>query len=420
MGRLLIIADDFTGALDTGVQFASRGAATCVVARPDYDSSALGESCQVLSVNAESRHLPPREAYDVVFRTVRSAREAGFTHILKKTDSALRGNIGAELAAVLAAAETENIAFFPALPGMDRTTLNGIHYIDGVPVAESVFGQDPFEPVRSSSVAEIIGQQTDVPVVLHGLEGTAGEMDRPGIHVFDAVTDGDLRRAAADLKAAGKLRCMAGCSGLAAVLPELLDMDRGETSLPPMSGRLLTVCGSVNPVMKKQMDRAEQEGFLRIRMTPEQKLKKGWAYSEAGRETIAQWLRQVRSVPGAIVECGVDDTAATDTYMKALGMDLELARRQIADAMGGVLQRLLDMGLERDLLVTGGDTLQGFMRHIGQSVLIPLGEPMPGVVQSQIQYGGKTFNLLSKSGGFGSETLLLNLEAVPHREALRV
>ena len=34
MGKLLLIADDFTGALDTGVQFAARGAATSVVTDP--------------------------------------------------------------------------------------------------------------------------------------------------------------------------------------------------------------------------------------------------------------------------------------------------------------------------------------------------------------------------------------------------
>ena len=37
---LLIIADDFTGALDTGVQFAARGARTEVVVDPQIDFSA--------------------------------------------------------------------------------------------------------------------------------------------------------------------------------------------------------------------------------------------------------------------------------------------------------------------------------------------------------------------------------------------
>ena len=36
MVKLLIIADDFTGALDTGVQFAARGAATRVITDPAF------------------------------------------------------------------------------------------------------------------------------------------------------------------------------------------------------------------------------------------------------------------------------------------------------------------------------------------------------------------------------------------------
>ena len=58
MVKLLMIADDFTGALDTGVQFAVRGARTCVVTDPAYDFSRTGEDIQVLVLDAETRHLP--------------------------------------------------------------------------------------------------------------------------------------------------------------------------------------------------------------------------------------------------------------------------------------------------------------------------------------------------------------------------
>lgn len=160
MVRLLVIADDFTGALDTGVQFAARGAATRVATDPAYDLSQAEAGIQVLVLDAETRHLPPEEAYQTVLRAVKGARAAGFTHIYKKTDSALRGNIGAELAAALDGAEGDRLAFVPALPGMNRVTRGGVHYIDGVPVAESVFGRDPFEPVTASSVEEIIAAQS--------------------------------------------------------------------------------------------------------------------------------------------------------------------------------------------------------------------------------------------------------------------
>ena len=37
MVKLLIIADDFTGALDTGVQFSAHGAVTSVITDPAFD-----------------------------------------------------------------------------------------------------------------------------------------------------------------------------------------------------------------------------------------------------------------------------------------------------------------------------------------------------------------------------------------------
>ena len=61
MLELLIIADDFTGALDTGVQFAGEGAETRVVTDRNYDYCAVEAGIQVLfhkgAVNAPSSQL---------------------------------------------------------------------------------------------------------------------------------------------------------------------------------------------------------------------------------------------------------------------------------------------------------------------------------------------------------------------------
>ena len=103
MIHLFVIADDFTGALDTGVQFASYGAATKVVVGTGLQALEADAQTQVLVVDAETRHLPAAQAYDTVYRLVRWAKEKKIGCIYKKTDSALRGNIGAELSAALAA-----------------------------------------------------------------------------------------------------------------------------------------------------------------------------------------------------------------------------------------------------------------------------------------------------------------------------
>jgi D-threonate/D-erythronate kinase len=55
MVKLLILADDFTGALDTGVQFSGKGIRTQVVVssrwvEPDSD-------CDVMVIDVETRHV---------------------------------------------------------------------------------------------------------------------------------------------------------------------------------------------------------------------------------------------------------------------------------------------------------------------------------------------------------------------------
>lgn len=166
MISLLMIADDFTGALDTGVQFAASGVETRVVVGMDGVLSLPAPEVRVLVVDAETRHMAPEAACAVVESLTRQAVDLGVQYIYKKTDSALRGNIGAELTALLRASGEKRLPFLPAYPQVGRTTVGGVHLVNGVPVAESVFGQDPFEPVRHSSVAELIAEQSGVPVHL--------------------------------------------------------------------------------------------------------------------------------------------------------------------------------------------------------------------------------------------------------------
>ena len=57
MVELLVIADDFTGALDTGVQFAEAGAATEVIVNDVIVPSDLSKQVETLVIDTESRHL---------------------------------------------------------------------------------------------------------------------------------------------------------------------------------------------------------------------------------------------------------------------------------------------------------------------------------------------------------------------------
>lgn len=297
MITLLIVADDFTGALDTGVQLASCGAHTRVVTDPAFSFGGASEA-EVLVIDAETRHLPPAQAAAVVEKIVRQAVAQKVPYIYKETDSALRGNIGAELGALLRASGEQALPFLPAYPQIGRCTREGVHYIDGQPVAQSVFGIDPFEPVRHSRVADLIGAQCGVPVHCVGADAPAPAGQ--GIYVYDAACLEDLERAGRTLAAAGRLHISAGCAGFGAVLPGLLGLCRPDARpRPKLDPRLLVVCGSVNPITVAQLDAAERAGFARLRLTPRQKLQPGPGHFAADRRGYPAAKYALRRRPGA-------------------------------------------------------------------------------------------------------------------------
>lgn len=412
MVKLLILADDFTGALDTGVQFAACGIPTRVVVR-EVPQLASCESI-VLVVDTETRHLPQKQAFSVVETLTSRAVKAGVRCIYKKTDSALRGNIGAELSALYKASGSRQLPFLPAFPQIGRTTEQGIHYINGVPVTESPFGIDPFEPVHHARITELLAEQSDLhaknfPALREGDPIPTAE----GILIFDAATVSDLKTTGQQLFRAGVSQAMAGCAGFAACLPALLGLASSKKmSVPKLDSRLLVLCGSVNPITLKQLDVAEQAGFARLRLTPQQKLEPGYWESEAGAVALADIEKMLTTTPHCIIETNdAGGNQLTAQYAAERGIDLDGIRVGISSSVGHMLGALFTSPALGTLLLTGGDTLLQCMNCIGVQELEPVCELESGVVLARFTYKECTRYIITKSGGFGQETLLIDLTA---------
>ena len=380
--KLLVIADDLTGALDTGVRLGAKNTLVRIMEEA-APLDPVPEETQVLIIAAQTRHLSPEKAYERVFSIVSQAKKAGVACVYKKTDSALRGNIGAELAGARDALG-KTMHFVPAFPCMNRVTRGGVHYIDGVPVNESVFGADPFEPVEFAAVGDIIARQA------------APE----GIEIHDAQTDEDIFRIARELKDKGELQLLSGCAGFAAALPEVLGLER-EDNPPRVFGKgLLTVCGSINPITTRQLDAGESSGMARCRLGAEEKLSGQW------REKIPLWLSALEEKGSLIIDCG-------DTYSQAEKARFEAKygclRTKIAQNMGMIAREMMLGGMESTMLITGGDTLLAFMAQLGIWEFTAIWELCPGIALCHIEYMGKKYALISKSGGFGERELLSHL-----------
>lgn len=96
--RLAILADDFTGALDTSVQFSSQGIST-VLTSGEQPWTSMPDNCEVLTIDLQTRHLQPADVYRRVYRAAEKLRQKNVPYLYIKTDSGMRGNVGAALAA---------------------------------------------------------------------------------------------------------------------------------------------------------------------------------------------------------------------------------------------------------------------------------------------------------------------------------
>ena len=400
MLECVVIADDLTGALDTGVKFSEAGLATAVSTR--CESCLADTSADVAVLCADTRHLSGEEAYRAIRSIVETNRDR-FPLLMKKTDSGLRGNIGAELQAFLDGTGENLLAFFPALPEMHRVTLGGVQYIDGVPVSKSVFGRDPFEPVLDDDISVLLSRQCSVPTRVISREEEVSSLrdaDGPVIRIYDAETSEDMRLAVSRVLSDGQTHLLAGCAGLAQALAGELSGSAAAPVRPSEHDPLLVVCGSVNNVSARQLDYAESRGFERVHLPMEFLLGEG---DDPILGTIAE--KCAASVPLMLDTF----TTAEEASANISPEELEERRQRISRRLGGLIKELMNCGVHRRILIIGGDTLLALMDELNCASITPLYEPDRGVVLFELEYAGETRRIMSKSGGFGSEDLLTRL-----------
>jgi uncharacterized protein YgbK (DUF1537 family) len=384
-----LIADDLTGACDAAAPFAGRGPVGVFVA-----PASPGSQWNVAAVNTESRGLAPADAADAVRATATrlGARLTGGL-LFKKIDSTLRGPIGAELEALLAASGRRTALLCPAFPAQGRAVVHGMLLVSGTPAHESPIGQDPAYPGPTSDVVEIVRRGAARPVSFLPLEHVRGDASalarmlrdaRGHILVADALTDGDLAALAGATLSCPEL-ALAGSAGLARAVAEAYEQVGPPTPLPRGHAWLI-VAGSLHPATRAQLARLEAHGVTGARV-------------DGARDPDTRPLiEQIKG--GGPVFIATSDAVAVDpgARLAARSRLAELAARILADSRPNLIA------------VTGGETAVSLLRAIGATRLEVSGAPSSGLALADA-VGDSTSKvpLLTKAGGFGPPDLFLSL-----------
>lgn len=386
----LVVADDLTGAADTAVAFAAAGLPT-QVAFAGQRRAGRGQAHRapaVLALDTDSRRHTARDAAAAVTAALRTAPPARLR--MKKMDSTLRGNIGAETTAALDLLGGTLALCAPAFPAAGRHTRGGVQWAAGS---------------RIGDVGECFA---GLRVVHVGLDAVRADRcredllrlaaDEPTVAVVDAETDDDLRQVVLAGAALSRDVLWVGSGGLGAALASVTSPPASnETSSgpagtrpagQPVEGAALVVVGSATTVATAQADTLVAAGAAEVAV-PAGALLDGQASRFAQR--AAGLLADghdvlVRIVPDGRIEPGHG--------------------RRVVEALGAALAPVVAHAGPAAIVATGGETALTLALAAGAHGLEVHAELEPGVVHSTLT-GGPGTTIVTKAGAFGDAGTLV-------------
>ena len=379
MKRILVIADDLSGAAEiTGI-----GARHGLTARLERDAPIIGHPGLTV-IDTDTRLVPQDEADERVRRAVQHLREDDFDLIYKKTDSALRGPVLAEIQALMHSFARPAALLVAQNPSRGRTIRDGVYRIDGVPLDRTSFAQDPEYPARTSHALDLLGRMSHVtPQCL----STNDALPDNGVAIGEAGETSDVRAWADRVAKSGRVVLPAGGADFfAALLESHGQRDRGEylTALPP--GRTLFVCGTAPVFSGKVIARAKGNGIPVCPM-PE--------HSGGAAAELEAWRVAVRE--------GLDATGRAVVVIQRPLDRSPGAPQRFQAALAEVVGRLLEgSGGVDNLLLEGGATASAVCRRMHWHQFDVEGEFAPGVVQMRALRpdGGSEHRLVIKPGSY--------------------
>jgi len=412
---LYILADDVTGAADCAARCKQAGLPATILLQPSLEALPTG----AISVSSDSRYLTPTQAAESVRRLCSALGRADKRRTdaiwYKKIDSTLRGNIGAEVAAMLSwrddlaqssASARPCAVIAPAFPAQSRGLVDG--YL--------VYAQAPAQPQHFPSLlqqqAVLPTAAIDLATVRGGVEHLADRLLQhynAGAQLLsvDAVTETDLVTLYRATRLALPKALFCGSAGLIGVIAtELMD---GLTD------------GPVEELIAEQGEVTSRLPVLPVQIDHPMLAVVGSGSIMAHRQ-LAQLRRQTK------VACYAIDPSQTDqpfaaTLLEAQGdlalhlpepavgtpLEGELAR-QWAATLATVACQQIRHRRPRTLLLVGGDTSVHLLKLLGVEMLQVQAELLPGMPLTVGQSAaGERYQIIMKAGNHGDEQTLVTL-----------
>lgn len=393
MGKFLMIADDFTGASDAGVQMKKNGFEAHIV----FDTESI-EPDKSYVIDSESRNIPGEEAYKKIKGIIQNLEKYSFEHYYKKIDSTLRGNIGAELKAELEEVNPDIIVFNPANPDSGRTVVDGILYFNGRRVMETEIMRDPLCLVKDDNLKSMLETEIGESVQHISLSDVREQnfhLDGSRFVTFDTLENSDLDYVVSFiLKQTDKKILWVGSAGMANALFKAF-----RPQLP-----VLSLIGSISDTSRIQVSKAVAEGAMLVKMDIEALLN-----GQELESVAAEAIKGLKEGYDVIVVSAreLEDYHAAIMAGKARGMKRNDVAKYTQEMIGRLSSMILKEVEISGCFMTGGDTAISVSQHNHAHGAAICQEVLPTVAMVLLD-GGDYPGLpcVVKGGSIGDENTL--------------
>lgn len=403
MIKVLVIADDMTGANDTGALLNKAGFDT-VSSPTDQIEKELYNNREVLCVNTDSRAISCEDANRLVREAVNRYAETGVL-ISKRIDSTLRGNVGSEINGVLEALPPEYKAIVVASsPLAGRICVGGYVLVHGVPLELCGIGKDLKTPVHSSKVIDIIKEQSHLPILMisleevlkgsHNVSKLLKEAKEP-IIVVDAVSEEDIDTIAkAGIESGIHFVCIDPGALTRKVAQHKYSVDRIEQE------KKLFVVGSLSSVSKRQLDYfIEKNKTLMYKIDVSNMLEN---YLEEEKKALDFFEQHKNESKYFCIT-----TAYSKQFFPNKNDNLSPEIQKISIYITQIGKMLLKRHKIDLVYLCGGDIAKDFIMNIGAKAIDVIDEIIPLAVYGKILGGDyEGLQILTKGGMIGNDESL--------------
>lgn len=408
MASIIIIADDLTGANDSAIQLEKYGFSAIVkVWHDEVKDINLYDDFDVVSINTDSRSLNSQQAYEKIYYLTQQLHSYNKKCLYKKIDSILRGNPDSELDAVMDATGYKLALVAPSFPANDRIMMEGILSTANLRInALDLFSKGMKRKVENISLHLVREGASNLASIIKQKQSNGTE-----VFILDACTDEDLRiiKIAADIIEEPKILC--GSAGLAMQLKDnitsktpkdrILSLKKGR-----VDGLILVAIGSCTVETARQLQKASHHFNLPIIKFETELILNG--LEEQVIETCLKATAEEIEKGSNIILLSVDTLFNNSFLVKDIPIRNEHSLR-IVETIGKTVQRLNDVYELYAIISAGGDTSLQICKALESSYIKLLDEIKPGIPLGKMIGGKDSILIVTKSGGFGDENVLVQV-----------